>query len=275
MTRRRDEAGGSPELDEALAALLGRPLPASEAPKPPESVAEKPQEKRGPGRPRKPKVDTAGLAQVSFSSAKGKLDPIKPMGEEGPSDPNVDLDAGAVLRGVSVNWLASVIGMGDTTVRTRLAPCEPIRYTARGAPLYNLRQALPYLMEPNVDVGAIIAKMRPQDLPPFVMKDFWAGMTGRQKFLRESGDVWRTVDVQQVFGEVYKRMRSVMDLMPEQLERTTGLTLEQRKIVVEQLDNLRQLLYDALVDMMKEKRTPSDREKIMEELGVEELEISA
>jgi len=208
-------------------------------------------------------------AFATSHTAKELVGPTGDMTEEGPM-----MDAPTVIRGVSITWLASIMGMSTQTIAQRLSGCEPIRVTGRGG-YYMLRQALPYLMEPKVDVAAIIAKMRPQDLPPFVMKDFWAGMKARQAFLRESGELWRTSDVQTVFAEVFKRMRSVLQLVPEQLERTVGLTNEQRKQIIGLTDNLQQLLYDALVKMMEEKRTPSDREKLLSELGVEDLEVEA
>ncbi|MGH9928616.1 MAG: DUF1441 family protein [Pyrinomonadaceae bacterium] len=167
-----------------------------------------------------------------------------------------DLLIDDVYRGVGITWLANAFKMDRQTVRKRLAHC-PALSQDRSSPLFSLRQAASYLIEPKVDIAAYLKSMRPQDLPPLLQDSFWSAQTKRQKWEEGAGNLWPTEDVVAVLGEAARRIRTSVTLWTDNLERIQGLTNEQRTALTAMCDGLLDEIHETLVEMPKKKRTPS------------------
>lgn len=168
-----------------------------------------------------------------------------------PQSPQVITD---LHGGVTITFLAQVFGMAKHTVRKRLGDLPPLR-RVRNAPIYNFVQACSYLVEPKIDIQEYLKTIRPSELPPALHKDFWDAMNKRQKWAEAAGELWHTEDVMEVFGEVFKLIKSTSQLWVDSLDRVRELTPEQRGALVTAVDGLLDEVHTNLVRMPSESQT--------------------
>jgi hypothetical protein len=161
-----------------------------------------------------------------------------------------------VHAGVTVAWLSQVFGMDPTTVKKRLADCPPLQRRKAGF-VYDVKTAAAFLVKPVFDVNKYLRGMKPSELPAQLQKEYWDAALKRQKWEELAGELWRTKHVMAVFSEVFLMMKSTMQLWSEDLERTTGLTQEQRVELVKLVDSLQNEIHQNLTTMKAIKRTPS------------------
>lgn len=160
----------------------------------------------------------------------------------------LDADSKAIIyEGVSVSQLGHIFGIDNRTVTRKingLAPCG----TRVGYPIYSLKDAAAYLVEPKGDIGEHIKKMNHRDLPPMLLKEFWTGQNARLKFEEDQGDLWRTEHVIEHEAEVYKTLRMTLLLTRDRIERETELTDKQRSIIDNTIDGALGDLYESLIN---------------------------
>lgn len=178
------------------------------------------------------------------------------------------LDLGVVYGGVSASWLAHVFGMDKNTVKKKLANgnCTIVGKN-KGTPLYTIKEAAGFLIAPKVDLATYVKSLRPNDLPPILNDSYWAAMLKRQKWEENAGDLWRTNDVMDVFGTLATRIKSTIQLWPENVK---GLTDAQRLSLQQQTDSLLNDIHDIMVAAPLERRTPSSAEE-PDDSGEDEL----
>jgi hypothetical protein len=193
--------------------------------------------KRGPGRPPKPVFE-------------------RDMDSGAPS-----MDMTDVFSGVTVGWLSKVFGMDPSDVKKRLADCPPL-FKRKAGYVYSLPIAAKYLVKPVFDVQKYLSTMKASELPNGLQKDYWDAALKRQKWEENAGHLWRTEAVLEVLGEAFKTMKFSMQLWADNLERVTGLTEEQRKLLVGMVDGLQDELYQHMVQQARERSTPSTRAEI-------------
>jgi hypothetical protein len=138
-----------------------------------------------------------------------------------------------VQRGVTVGWLASVLGIGRTTVQRKLADVAPKRIYGNNTKLYDVRSALPLFILPH-DIKGIIARMNPKDLPERLRKDYWTARKAEQAVRETARDLWRSDDVHRALGDIAKLVKDTITLWTDDVDEAVGLTSEQ----VEVLDRL-------------------------------------
>lgn len=141
--------------------------------------------------------------------------------------------AATALKGASVGWFASVLRLGRTTVQRKLDSIAPVGITSSGAKLYDVREAMPYLVQPH-DLRRHLSAMNPRDLPERLRKEFWGARKLEQQVRKEAGDLWSSADVHRAFGDVLRLIKDTAILWTDEIDETAGLTSEQ----VEILDNL-------------------------------------
>lgn len=180
----------------------------------------------------------------------------KPASKPTEDDEKVDLKMTGAMQGVTVYWLSQVFGMTPETVRLRLADCTPESVHGRSN-RYRVRDAAPYLIEPNIDIEKYMKRMRPGDLPPLLQKEIWDAKLKRQKWEAQAGDLWHTQDVIAVLSEVFSTIKSTVQLWPDTVERTEGLTEDQRVLLIHMGDTLQDEIYRKLQEMAKAKKTTS------------------
>lgn len=192
----------------------------------------------------------------------GKEDPI-PVPDENP-----ELDFRINLRGVTLGWLMQIFRMDHSTVKKKLVDCPEVGKGRGGTPLFDVAQAASYLVKPKVDIRTWMKQLRPSDLPPYMQSEFWEAQNKRQKWEENAGELWRTDKVIEVFADTFKTMKETMNLWVDNIERKSGLTAEQRKMLIELVDSLQVELHGKLVDMQSDKKTFSsaaDLENIEQE----------
>lgn len=165
------------------------------------------------------------------------------------------LDTRDTLKGVSVSWLATMFRMDHNTCKKKLVNCPDMGKGRGGSLVFDLAQAAAYLIKPKVDLNAFVRSLRPADLPPYLQSEFWEAQNKRQKWEENAGDLWRTDKVVEVFGETFKLMKDTMNLWVDGLERKSGITGEQRKLLVAEIDALQDELHKRLIDMQVKKKT--------------------
>lgn len=176
----------------------------------------------------------------------------------GPAEPeeSVSIQLADVYGGVSASWLAQVFGHDKNTIAKKLATAG-IEVVGRrnGGPLYRIPDAAAHLVKPKVDLVAYIKTLRPNDLPPMLNVAYWDAMLKRQKWEENAGDLWRTADVLEVFGDLAFSFKTTVNLWVEEVDRTQGLTSEQRQVITQLSDKLLEQVYQLMVDAPRKRKT--------------------
>lgn len=174
---------------------------------------------------------------------------------EEPDDP-VSIHLADVYGGVSSSWLAQVFGHDKNTIAKKLAAAG-IEVVGRrnGGPLYRIPDAAAYLVKPKVDLVSYIKSLRPNDLPPMLNDAYWAAMLKRQKWEENARELWRTEDVLAVFGDLAFSIKTTVNLWVEEVDRTQGLTPEQRLTITQLSDKLLEQVHELMVEAPKQRVT--------------------
>lgn len=117
---------------------------------------------------------------------------------------------------------------------------------------YKIRDAAARLVKPGYSIEAYLRGMNHSDLPPLLTKEYWNGQRARQIFEENAGDLWRTSQVVEAISEAFKTLRMELLLIPEGIERETGVTDAQRKILRRYIDGTIDTLREAMIDRFKD-----------------------
>jgi hypothetical protein len=176
------------------------------------------------------------------------------------SDFDDDEDAGSKIQdqetkamlfdGASVSQLGRLFNHDNRTVAKKIQGLRPVAKRS-GHPIYSIAEAARYLVIPLGDIEDHIRKMRPEDLPPVLMREFWAGQTARQNFEENQGDLWRTSDVMAHLSKTFMAMRTALLLLPDMVEKSVELTDKQRGIVQRGVDGAMKELHHNLIGMFE------------------------
>lgn len=151
--------------------------------------------------------------------------------------------------GCSISELAAVFNKDKRTVSEKIRGIKPSgeRY---GVPIYHMREAARLLCDPisEADIEDYIKQLRPNDLPPMLLKEFWNGQLSKQKFELAEGALWQTDDVLRVLTETFKKLKTGVLLFADTIEAKTELTDKQRRIINELSDGLLVELHKTLVE---------------------------
>lgn len=158
---------------------------------------------------------------------------------------------GIIYEGCSLSQLAAIFSLDNREISRKihgLPPCGE----RMGYPIYKLADAAVYLVPPNArDIETTIKRMGPKDLPSALTKEFWQAQQARVDFEENQGDLWRTGQVIEVFGEVFKTCRMSILLMRDQVERHTELNDKQRDAIQGMIDGLLNQMSNALIEKFK------------------------
>lgn len=193
------------------------------------------------GRPRK----------NAFTSAISRMKPV-PVEAPEPDEPEVDLSYRSVYevkQGVPTKWLSHVFGVSRHHVEKRLANLRPVDTGLSGNPLYAVAEAAAYLVEPKVDLKDFLDSVKDSDLPDDLRLKLWTARRARNKVLEEEGELWRSAVVMEKFSEVLLAIREKLQLIPEQIERMSGITPEQYKLIRGVVDGVQEEMYQAAIGL--------------------------
>lgn len=170
-----------------------------------------------------------------------------------------------LFEGASVSQLGILFSMDNRTIAGKIHGVSPCAKRA-AHPVYAIKDVAPFLCKPAGDIEEYIRKMNHRDLPPMLLKEFWAGQMTKQKFEENEGDLWRTDKVIEHYSETFKTMRMSILLMLDRLERDTDVTERQRIFFRSLIDGVLSDLHDNLIEKFKDEpdRAISGAETIRE-----------
>ena len=137
------------------------------------------------------------------------------------------------------------------TLPKRLRRLKPVA-TRSGVNVYSIRDAAAYLVKPGYSIEQYIRTMHFSELPVGLQKEFWAGLKSRQSYEMQAGDLWPTAQVVEALAEALKQARMTILLFAETVERETGVTDAQRKVIRRLTDGLIDDLRESLVEKFKD-----------------------
>lgn len=179
-----------------------------------------------------------------------------------------------LARGVGLTFLANFFGQAKEHVAAKMAGVKVVGKTKHGTPAYDAKEAFARLARPSPEqVMEYVKKMRPNDLPPIMQKEYWTAALSRQKWEKEAGELWRTEDVVDAMAEVFKSTRMTIMLFSDTVARETGITNKQREIITALSDQLLEDLRDSLVNNPKFDEYRHSRAIAEDYLGTEYVQI--
>lgn len=179
-------------------------------------------------------------------------------------DASADMDANTramLFEGASISQLATLFGYDNRTVAKRIFGLKPSG-KRRGHPVYAVREAAAYLVDPVGDIEAHIKKMNHRDLPPLLLKEFWNGQMARLKFEREQGWHWPTDKVVEHYSKVFQTFRTRILLAVDLVEREAEMTERQRNACKRLLDGLMADVRADLIEKFKDEPKRSNEDPV-------------
>jgi len=165
------------------------------------------------------------------------------------------LDIGDVGNGVTATWLAAALRSSVGTVRVKLARCPSRKVGA--LIVYDLAEAMSYLIKPQVDIAKYLKELKKDDLPEVLRESYWSALLKRQQWEVNAKELWHTEDVMTAFGETFQAIKFAIQLWTDDMEREIGVTPAQYAFLVRKTDELQAQIYASLVTQFEGKETPS------------------
>ncbi len=174
------------------------------------------------------------------------------------------------FNGMTVPRLAQLFRLDRRTVTEKLRGIRPCG-ERRGAPVYHVVDAAPYLVEPVVDIEEYLKNVGPGDLPASLQAQYWSAQNGKLKYKEQSGDLWRTDQVLSIFTAVFRSLKQSLRLLADQVEARTELFPEQRAIIENQIsDKGLDLLRHRIVEEFEMYNGIKDKEQLAD-INLDEL----
>lgn len=169
-----------------------------------------------------------------------------------PDSKKMDAETQAMLfEGASLSQLAQMFGQDVRKVKAKLHGCAPSD-TRAGHPIYRIKDAARYLVEPIWGIDEYITRMNHADLPMMLRKEYWAGMRSKQIYEQAAGDLWPTEQVIDLMSGMLKTISMSLKLASDAVDREVGLTSQQRKTVISLMDSALANAHDKLKHTLSE-----------------------
>lgn len=140
-----------------------------------------------------------------------------------------------MFEGASLSQLAQLFGQDIRKIKAKMHGLAPVK-TRAGHPIYSIKEAARYLVEPMWPIEEYVKHMNHADLPMLLRKEYWAGMRSRQIYQIAQGDLWPTDKVIDHISEILKIISMSLKLTQDTVARETSLTNDQRRIIVQLMD---------------------------------------
>jgi len=169
-----------------------------------------------------------------------------------------------ITQAVSASTLGTIFGLSIERVRERIGHLTPVA-EFKGSPLYRIRDAAPYLVRPaGIDLEEIVRGLKPAQLPTALQKDFWSAQINRQKFEAEAAQLWRTDKIIEALTDIFKVIRQRIMQFSDTVDRQAGLSLAQRRLVMEMSDGLLDEMHTAILEHFKDWSKGDERDELYE-----------
>lgn len=146
---------------------------------------------------------------------------------------------GIIYEGATLSQLCELFSMDFRTLTRRLRRSDVKPCGKRNTyDIYHVREVAPWVLPPKMDIEEYIKNMHPNDLPKMLTKEYWAGLTSRQAYLRREGELWSTDEIQSAFAEIVQILIMNSRVIEDEVDRKAELTLRQRALVKESIDQL-------------------------------------
>ena len=184
-----------------------------------------------------------------------------------------EAEAKLIHIGATVSELAHLFGLSRRVVEQRITgrvtPNKVKGQSERDSLRYLVKDAAPFLCDPQVNIEELIKSITPTKLPPALTDVFWKGQKSRIEVEEKLGNLWNTERVVGVIADAFKPMRMAIMMFVETVESENVLTPEQREKIVELSDGLMNSLHHALVKQFKDYRPAVDEHGAL--IGTETL----
>lgn len=154
--------------------------------------------------------------------------------------------------GWSIARLADEFGMDRRTAAKRLrdAGVAPMAKRA-GHDVYRMADAAAALVQAP-GASAATGILDPRDLPPMERRAFYQSENERLKVETTTGQLVPAAEVEADYAELVKKVVQFFDTLPDVLERKAGLTPEQVVKVQDACDGVRQTMFEAITDDLRD-----------------------
>ena len=169
----------------------------------------------------------------------------------------LDAESKAMLyEGLNLSQLGIAFRMDHRVLVEKLHGVEPTGKRGR-AGTWRIHEVAPYLVKPMYDIETYIKRMHHNELPKLLTKEFWNGQRARQEYELKAGNLWKTDEVIEKVGELYKLVAMSARLASDNIERNTELTPRQR----EAIDGIMRGMLEDLERKIKENFTKKEKVK--------------
>lgn len=165
--------------------------------------------------------------------------------------------------GMTIPKLAQLFRMERRTVQEKLRGVRPTS-ERRGAPVYHVADAAPYLVDPVVDIQKYLQELTPSELPPQLQQTFWAAQNSKLKFMEASKDLWRTTAVMELLAAVFSSISQSFRLIEDEVQSKDELSPKQRQIIRKMMDGSIIMARKRLVDDFEVYSGVRDKEALTE-----------
>lgn len=159
--------------------------------------------------------------------------------------------------GAPITYLQSLFGLSRYKVQLALRDLRPIGRGAYDVPLYDFAEAAARLVKPKIDLTDYLQTIKAENLPEKLRETYWNARTKEVKHRALIGDLWHTETVLEKMTEVLKDLRTMLTLIPDDVDRAIGLTPEQMKLVTAVVRKVQDAMHAHLVAFAKQGRTKS------------------
>lgn len=187
--------------------------------------------------------------------------------------PKIDYEE-EFFSGMTIPRLAQLFRLDRRTVTEKLRPLRPTG-ERRGAATYQVCDAAPYLVEPIVDIAKYLAEVGPGDLPSALQAQYWNAQNSKLKYKEQSGDLWRTSQVLEVFTGTFRSLTQSLRLLADRVEARTDLSAEQRQIIEKEISDVAlNMIRTRLIDDFEMYAGFKDKEQLadikVDDIGLDE-----
>lgn len=185
----------------------------------------------------------------------GDAGPVENIGEY--LSLRADSEVYGIQGGVSVAWMMKAFRLGRQTIEKRIRGCHPIGTGKHSSPLYDLPEVSSYLVIPRHKIAEYLEDVKPEDLPEKLREGYWNAKLKEQRWEEKAQDLWRTTRVLETISDVLTDIRSKLQLIPSEVERTKGLNSEQRRVIGEIVEGVQEEIYQYILNLSKSSFTPN------------------
>lgn len=163
-----------------------------------------------------------------------------------------------VENGAPIEWFVKHFKMSRATINDKLKTC-PVhrRHPTKGHPYYDVKVAAGYLVEPKMNLDAVLRNIKAGDLPLRMQESFWNAKIKEMKFKVLAGELWPTESVMEVLSDTFSLISGKTKLWVDDLEEVTQLNDDQRRYLTTMVDALIAEIRKTLIERAESKVTES------------------